>query len=370
MSWLKKNLYLVIGGVVALGLLGFGGYFLYAKIAQENEVTDSLKTQTEQMEAVSKKEPQPGNAKVNNIEMAKNQEQELQAFLSRARKTFVSVPSPANLDSGQFKILLETTVDQLRRAAGSAGVKLPSDYVFTFVAEKPLMTVEAGSVQPLTQSLLTIQEVCQVLFSARVLALDGIRRIAITAQDTPSPTPGQSDYWNRKPETNDLAIITPYEFTFHCFTAELASVMQGLATNRYCFIVRNMMVDTGTSTVLDTNATATGEAPVVPSAAMQQYQMMMRYGGRYGGRMPQMAMPPPETMGTPGNPAPIKRNGMTVVLNEKPFRVVLRVDAVRMLEGSEGKAGAKPAKAARPARGAAAAAAVPEDPATAGGTSK
>jgi len=37
---------------VALGLLGFGGYFLYAKIAQENEVTDSLKTQTEQMETV------------------------------------------------------------------------------------------------------------------------------------------------------------------------------------------------------------------------------------------------------------------------------------------------------------------------------
>jgi hypothetical protein len=220
-------------------------------------------------------------------------------------------------------------------------------------------------VQPLTQSLLTSQEVCQVLFNARVLALDGIRRIAITSQDTPSPTPGQSDYWNRKPETNDLAIITPYEFTFHCFTTELAAVMQGLATNRYCFIIRNMMVDTGTSTVLDTNATATGEAPP-PSAAMQQYQMMMRYGGRYG-RMPQMA-PPPETL-TPGGSAPIKRNGMTVVLNEKPFRVVLRVDAVRMFEGSGGKAGAKPAKSAKPARGAAAAAAAP-DPAPAGGTSK
>ena len=368
MSWLKKNLYLVIGGVVALGLLGLGGYFLYAKIDQENQVTESLKNQTEQMETVSKKEPQPGNAKVNNIEMAKSQDQELQTFLDKARKTFLSVPSPANLDSGQFKILLETTVDRLRRAAGSAGVKLPNDYVFTFAAEKPLMTVEAGSVQPLTQSLLTIQEVCQVLFSARVLALDGIRRIAITAQDTPSPTPGQSDYWNRKPETNDLAVITPYEFTFHCFTTELASVMHGLATNRYCFIVRNMMVDTGTSTVLDTNATATGEAPVVPSAAMQQYQMMMRYGGRYG-RMPQMAMPPPEAL-TPGGSAPIKRNGMTVVLNEKPFRVVLRVDAVRMIEGSEGKAGAKPAKPARPARAAAAAAAVPGPAATVGGTSK
>ena len=368
MSWLKKNLYLVIGGVVALGLLGLGGYFLYARIDQENQVTESLATQTKQMEDLAKKEPQPGNAKVNNIDAAKSQDQELQAFLDKARKTFLSVPSPANLDSGQFKILLETTVDRMRRAAASAGVKLPADYVFTFAAEKPLMTVEAGSVQPLTQSLLTIQEICQILFRSRVLALDGIRRIAITAQDTPSPTPGQSDYWNRKPETNDLAVITPYEFTFHCFTPELASVMHGLATNRYCFIVRNMMVDTGTSTVLDTNATATGES-AAPSAAMQQYQMMMRYGGRYG-RMPPMAMPTPDAMAAPGGSAPIKRNGMTVVLNEKPFRVVLRVDAVRLLEGSEGKAGAKPAKPARPARSAAAADTVPDPAAPAVGASK
>jgi hypothetical protein len=327
-------------------LLGLGGYFLYAQIDQEHQITEALNAQTEQMETLDKKDPQPGNAKVNNIEAAKEQKKELEAFLVKARKAFVPVPHPTNMDGGQFKILLENTLDELRRSAANAGVKLPQDYAFTFAAEKPLMSVEAKTVQPLTDALLTIEAISKVIFDARVLALDGIRRVSITAQDTPSPTPGQSDYWSKKPETNELAIITPYEFTFHCFTAELAAVLQGLATNRYCFIVKNVTVDTTPSSVLDTNVTANGEAPSATPAMDSRYLMMMRYGRRYFPNMP--AAPPPEAV-SPGGRPPIKRGGMTVVLDEKPFRVVLRVDAVRLFDknGSQAGASAKPARAAR-----------------------
>ena len=49
MKWLKKNLALVVGGVVALGLLGFAIVFLLAKKQAGEEVTTQLNEQTEEL---------------------------------------------------------------------------------------------------------------------------------------------------------------------------------------------------------------------------------------------------------------------------------------------------------------------------------
>lgn len=326
MPWLKRNLLLAIGGAVAVGLLGFAGYFLYAKIRLEQEVTEKLQAQTQELEDLTKKEPHPGSDKVNNIKAAEEQEQELQRFLAEARRAFVPPDYPKSVDSGQFRLLLDNTVDELQRAGDRAKVRMPPQYAFTFSAQKRLMAFDADTIEPLAKMLTDIRAICHVIFDAKVLTLDGIRRTAVAVQDTPDPGGGPGDYWNRKPLTNDWAITVPYEFTFHSFTPELSAVLDGLYRSPQCFLVKNVVVDTAPSTLLDKQA----EQPEMQDMSgpagrpMNMYQLMMLMRGRR--YMPQM--PPVEQPAAPPPPGP--GGGMGTVLDEKPFRVIMWVDVVRL----------------------------------------
>lgn len=74
--------------------------------------------------------------------------------------------------------------------------------------------------------------------------------------------------------------------------------------------------------------------------SLYQYLNLMRYRGRY---MPQM--PPIEQPAAPP-PGPGPGGGMRTVLDEKPFRVIMWVDVVRLKEPSE----TTPPKAPKPRR--------------------
>ncbi len=334
MPWLKKNLWLVGGGAVALALLLIAGGYLYRNWAEESRVSSSLNEQTQELNDLNNLNPHPGNERINNIEEAKRQEKELEAYLNEAQKQFVPLSYPTNLDSGQFKLLLDTTIYDLQRRAEKASVKLQPQCAFAFSAQKPLLSFDQGSIAPMTRMLIDIKSICEMLFDAKVLTLDGIRRPSVTAQDTPSQQPGMSEYWTRKPATNDLAVVTPYEFTYHCFTGELAAVLEGLYSSPHCFIVKNLVVDPSPSQLLDQSSTASPDyAPTMPSMPYSMnyryFQQMMRYGipRGYG-----PVMPPPET------PTPSTRGGLTTVLDEKPVRVIMWVDVVLIRDLNEVRA--------------------------------
>ncbi len=347
MPWLKRNLLLVAGGVVALGLLGVACFFFYSKIQLETAISGQLEDQTRELDRLMKLDPHPGTEKVNNIEAARKQEQELQAFLARAQKGFSKADYPKGLGGGQFRLLLDNTLDDLRRAADKAGVKLPQDYGFTFSGQKTLMAFDQATIEPLAMALTDIRNICKVLFEARVLSLDGVRRTGIAAQDTPNPNTGISEFWNRKPFTNDLAISTPYEFTFRCFTPELAAVLEGLYKNTNFFVVKNVATDTTIAATTEAEPGAEGGAAPVMAPGMNSQMMMymMRYGRMPGGRG---MTPPPMAPVAPPPPGP---RGLPVMVDEKPFRTILWVDVVRLREPGEAKASkaAKPRKSAEPA---------------------
>lgn len=360
MAWLKKNLMLVASGTVTLVLLGLAGYFLWAQISKEAEVTASLEEQSTKLDGLLALDPQPT---AQNITAAQEQEKTMGAFMDEVKKAFVPLDYFTNLDSGQFKVLLDTTVDQLRREADQAGVKLQRDYAFTFSSQKTLMSFDQNQIKPLAMAMVEVRDISRIIINARVLSLDGIRRVAI-ANDSPSPTPGQSDTWTRKITTNDLAYLVPYEFTFHGFTPELAAVLQGLARSPHSFIVKNVGVDTTPSSLLDTNAanpdgTSPGPimAPTLPGG--MSAAMASRYGLRGRGRYGASAAATPEA--AVAGPALPRRGGLEVLLEEKPFRVVLWIDVVRLRDPAEARSSAG---SARPARGAAASPeADPADPA-------
>src|SRR5256885_2607243 len=96
MDWLKKNLFLVSGGLVAFGLLGFALFFLFTRKQAVDEVTGQLTAQTEELKNLVNRDPHPNQE---NIEKARQEQKKLAAFLEQSRRFFVPVAVFTNLES-------------------------------------------------------------------------------------------------------------------------------------------------------------------------------------------------------------------------------------------------------------------------------
>ena len=71
MDWIKRNLYFLIGSLVALALLGLGGWYLYSKWQLNNEILGKLDEQYTELKRLNGQSPHPGSDQVNNINAAK-----------------------------------------------------------------------------------------------------------------------------------------------------------------------------------------------------------------------------------------------------------------------------------------------------------
>lgn len=336
MDWIKKNLGLVISGVIVLVGLAASGYYLYTKVQLSNAVSAQLEEQDQKLQQLMRMKPHPGNRKVDNIALAREQEAALTNFASRARAQFVPVPYPTNLDSSSLSLLLADTLDHLHRRARMAGTKLPDGYAFTFASQKQAVSFEPKSIEPLTRTLMEVKALSEILLDARVIELERIRRPAVVASDTPSlmPGAGPSDYWSRRPVTNELAVIIPYEFVFRGFSGELQAFMEGLARSPHNFMLKNLIVDTGETNEVDMFSVDMGygtDEGNMPRLSPQM-MMMLRYGLRPGMRGFPM-MPQPTDAATEA-----ARAEANIIVREKPFRVTAWVDVIRLRDPAEAAA--------------------------------
>jgi hypothetical protein len=308
-----------------------------------DEVTAELNTRTEEWKQLVAGDPYPNQE---NIERAKGEQKKLAEFLDQTRKFFVPVASfPTNLDGATFKNLLETTISVLVRDAEKSGVSLPSSnrYDFTFKPQRSSLDFAPATLVPLAMQVSEIKAICDVLFDARVQTLAGLRRAPVAKED--EGTTGATDYLSgRKLATNAVtgAVLAPYEIVFHGFSTELAAVLEGFYRSPNCFIVKN--IDVQTNVVF----ASVGEyvpsyvpysfTPGVPPPVLNPYQeMQRRYGGRYS-RMPNMPAPVP--VPTPNyavTTAPARR-GPETVLDERPLKITMYVEAVRLIERAKPKA--------------------------------
>jgi hypothetical protein len=308
MQWIKRNLFMVVGGVIALALLGFAGFYLFKNIQQEKSVTEQLDAATQKLETLAKRDPYPNPE---NIKSAKDEGKRLQGFLGDVEKHFQSTPYPPELNNEKFRTYLEMTRSELLADAQKAGVEVPTNYWFTFGAQKGAMTFSAASLHPLASQLADIKTICDVLFDAKINSLVLLRRVPVDAQDTL----GSQDYLNAKPVTNAWSVTMPYEVTFQGFSSQLASVLEGLVRVPYCFVVTNLVVEPAAA------AAAPTENPTVPSYPSRYMSPeMQRYGGRYGRYGP----PPPVAVVAP------QPTGPTTILDEKPLRFTLALQSIKL----------------------------------------
>jgi hypothetical protein len=316
MSWIKRNLYFVIGAAVALVLLGAAGWYFYSKWSLNDKTLGELNQSYADLANFNKQNPHPGSGSVNNIQAAKEQQQELKAFIQKGRAFFQkieAIPDVPKLSDRDFSAALSRTIDQLRRDAVAASVTLPPDYSFSFQLQRQKVTFGAAGLKPLAVELGEVRAICNVLFQAKVNSLDYLRRER-TADDQAG---NATDYLAEKSVTNELAVVSPYEFTFRCFSPELASVLSGFASSPNGLVVKTINVEVAGATAADNATPGTAAIPA--------------------------ALPPTPRLGvTPGltaaqAAAATAARGLPIVLDEKQLRVTISLAVIKPTPPPGGK---------------------------------
>jgi hypothetical protein len=333
MAWIKRNLFFLIGTLIAVALIVVGVFYLLGQINDESQVTEDIQKVYSDLADLAGRKPHPGNDKIDNIKAAKDQETALRKYIERERALFqpiAPIPDmPTNKLSSaefarEFARELRNTIAELRRSADQQGVKLQTDYDFTFKSQKGSLTFDPGSLGPLSSHLGEIKALSEILFAAKINFLEGIQREVISSnQDNSS-----SDYLStRKTVSLPLADLTPYQVSFQCFSAELAQVLTGLATSPYGFMVESINVEPANA-VEQVGGPFPTIAPVIQPMPVQpgvDQRNLRRFG-----------VPPPGVGPAPA-PAPAPTGRPVDFLKEKAFRVTLLVQVVKPKPELKGK---------------------------------
>jgi hypothetical protein len=165
-----------------------------------------------------------------------------------------------------------------------------------------------------------VKAICDVLFAARINALDGIRREKVSVHDVESQA--STDYLDRATVTNEIALLSPYEVSVRCFSAEIAGLLSGFAASPNGLIVRAINVDPA---VLVNDFSTAG----VPAYAQPVYQApaYVRRAPTEGGEYVPQAMAPAPTYAAA---APAGKGGLPTILDEKQLKVTLLIEVVKL----------------------------------------
>jgi hypothetical protein len=234
----------------------------------------------------------------------------------------VPVPPYEKTNDKGFNNLLGVTLYELQTSASNAGVALPPEYSFTFSAQRGRLSFTPGSIEPWTAQLSEIKAICSILYEAKINALEGMRRVAVS-QDDPS---GTADYLSTTIVTNDISVVTPYEVSFRSFSGELGAVMDGILRSTNCFIVKTLTVEPSKVPIPGLFPGGNPNFPVYnPVPAGRDFN---RYAeGRYAEGPVPGVRPMPAPVAVRGQPAIA---GTSVFLSEKPLHVTLLIDVVKI----------------------------------------
>jgi len=334
--------------------MGMAGWFAYSKWNANNQILGNLNDDYSHLHDLNNQNPHPGAGQIDNIKTAREQREQLLAMAKNTRAYFAPIapiPNETKITDRDFSVALSQTIAQLQRYATNASVILPPNYSFSFEAQKAKLSFAAGSLVPLSIQLGEVSNICSILYEAKVNSLDNLRRERVSNDDSSGP---QTDYLTEKSVTNDLAVLTPFELTFRCFSAELSAVLLGFAASPHGFVVKTINVDPApapppseaapvVTTTYMIQPAATQNNPAM-EAAMAQQRMMNRYGlgrgegGGAGGGIgyrglgstpvaPAYAPPAP---GAPGA-GPGSKGGLQTVLDEKQLKVTINLILFKLL---------------------------------------
>jgi len=314
MDWIKRNLLFVIGAAIALVLMGLAGFYLYTGMGKNEAAFGKLNEEYQTLNGLNGQNPHPGDEKTDNTKAAKDQDKEVRAFIVNKAATIfrpiAPIPDSTNVDNSMLATAMRRTIDQMRKDATSRGVQVATNYYFSFTAEGNRIMFDKAGLLPLSVQLGEVKAICDVLFAARVNAIDGIRREKVSVHDVEAQQ--SSDYLDRLTVTNEVALISPYELSVRCFSSEIAAILAGFANSPNGLIVRAINVEPASSSALDMMGGAGGVYPRGSRIGIGE--------GEFSSLQPQ-----------PGVPAvPAKPGGLPTLLDEKQLKVTLLIEVVKL----------------------------------------
>ena len=332
MLWIKRNLVLLIGVIVSLGLLGGAGYYVYSNsdesFARDEELV-KVKAELDQLQSGV----YPSES---NVGVVRSNITQIHTFTSLAAGRLATEPQKAAGET-QIKVGLANLVETLRREATNAGVEIPARYEFTYGEVKVMPRLPVFALDPLTNQFKEVRAICNVLFAARVRALESIHRVPAFADERRTA----DLLTDLTPRTNVLSpsvsvVTTPYKLVFRGFSSHLTDVLNGFANSEEFFVVGDLDVEPSSGSL------------EVPSGGPPGGMMQMALPGAPPG-LPGFATPPPPSMAFPGGApsglgggrpagmrpaggtnAPPSKSSLTKVLDEKPLRISISLDVVKV----------------------------------------
>ncbi len=342
MLWIKRNLMLVIGVVVALALLGGAVFYLiynFDENSARDEDLEKLKVELDQL----KSGVFPSEA---NIALVKTNVAQVMKFIGTA-EDLLAHEAPKATTASQFSIALPRVLDDLRRDATNASVDLPPRYEFTFGEVKAMTRLPAYALEPLAARLSEVRTICGVLFKARVRGLESLNRVAAFA-DEPK---GADLLTDRVEQTNSMStnvsvIVTPYRVVFRGFSGDLSAVLNGFSATKDFFVVRQVSVEPAGG-MADSPGGMSPGGPMTPMMAPNPFQPPTLPGGMQPPAPPAMnpgvPRPPAPKTGVVAAPPPPK-SSLVKVLDERPLRITLVLDVIKVTrKPMAGPTGAAPA---------------------------
>lgn len=314
MLWIRRNLVLVIFGVIALGLLGWSVMYFLGNRAANKKFEEDLQAAQTQLEQLHAKNPFPSQT---NIALAKADLARVRQSINAAKQYFAPVPFEKVADK-DFTALLQNTLFDLQRRAQQLGIELPEkDYAFSFKAQKNALTFAPGSFPTLPEQLAEIKAISDVIFEAKVNRVTKIKRMRVTTDDPA----GSEDYHAYVTSTNTATgtVSNPYEFTVHSFSGDLAKVLEGLYKSTHGFIVKSVKVEPAPEAPQAPGAFPKPVVPFQPQPGIPQTKPP-------GGGVP-APVPFPKAAGKPGGKEILK-----TILNEKLLEATLLIEVIKPIK--------------------------------------
>jgi len=312
MVWIKRNLSMVISGVIALGLLGYGGWYFWSARQRNVTIEAEIEQNKQEIERYLSMAVTPSQSNLNNV---RREIERLTQFNALAKKQFPAPAAPPMaLNDESFKTLLQTTVNDLHQQARAVGIQIEPDYYFTFEIHKGSLQFRPETLRPLYDRLQEVKAVAGILVNARVNRIVGFRRAAVPNElpTGPGAAPvGAGDYLSAKPRAHaeTVMMMWPYEVTFDCFTAQLGTVIEAIERIEQGIIIKALTSE------------------IAPEA------MGPRRGQQPGpGTRPTIERRRPGAPNAPNAPAaaaPTPSAALETVIDEKLLRVTLHLEVLR-----------------------------------------
>lgn len=316
MDWLKKNLVLVISGVISLAIIGAAGYYLLSKIQDDATVEEELSTARTTYTGLIEKKPFPNQE---NVAAAKEQLVRINQYLTNATRYIGAPITPKDYSSTLFLGMLEETAAGLRNAAQVAKTTIPTNYYFSFAAQKEKGQFATNTMSYVVAQIEDVKAICGVIYNAHVYELLAIQRAPVTADDTNAASAHPGDYLAAKrTSTTEYTTVYPYVVSVRCAAQELADTLEGFARARYGFFVKWVRVEPGE---------VSAEAEDSSGMGSPRSDLARRYGMRSSRYAPPAEAATPEA--ALAAQAAAKKVG--VILKEKPLKVTIMLEVIRGL---------------------------------------